>query len=240
MRIIIPGPPLAKKRARTVRRGTFTTTYDPQMTEKTSVRNEIEAQIKAINPHYVPSKTSHFRLIFNFYLPFPKSSNPYVFCGHLRKDLDNIEKFYSDCLNKIVYHDDVQIIEMSSRKIPSHQPRTEIIIMENKSPDLHPKINKILTLFTKEDAVELDEISHQILKNVHSLTFDADAEVWAKTTAQSLVHLSKKFAKKLAQIKKIGDIAELQEVGENGCFANFPSTPSTPCIINREPELTTC
>lgn len=45
-----------------------------------------------------------------------------------KKDFDNLAKFYTDCMSKIVYEDDSQIYESRQLKYYSMAPRTEIEI----------------------------------------------------------------------------------------------------------------
>ena len=46
-----------------------------------------------------------------------------------RPDIDNYVKFYLDCMNKVVYLDDSQVIELSAKKIYNDKESfTEIVI----------------------------------------------------------------------------------------------------------------
>lgn len=57
-----------------------------------------------------------------------KASAPHY---HTKKpDLDNLAKFLKDCLNKMFYKDDKQIVSMKCRKEYSENPRWEIKIFE--------------------------------------------------------------------------------------------------------------
>lgn len=57
-----------------------------------------------------------------------KSSAPHY--PIVMPDFDNFEKFICDCMNKIVFKDDKQIVSCRSDKRYSDQPRTEILIQE--------------------------------------------------------------------------------------------------------------
>lgn len=45
-----------------------------------------------------------------------------------RPDIDNMVKFYLDCMNELVYADDRQVVELSARKVYSFKKFTVIKI----------------------------------------------------------------------------------------------------------------
>jgi Holliday junction resolvase RusA-like endonuclease len=55
-----------------------------------------------------------------------------IVSGELRPtkkpDLDNLIKGIKDGCNKIIWHDDSQIVDMTMRKFYSEQPRAEVMI----------------------------------------------------------------------------------------------------------------
>ncbi len=145
MKITIPGDPIPKARARTVRRNKKTMTYDPQEKEKINVRNKIIYETnKAIMDlsqeiHEEVSdltKAESFQVDWSFYMPIPKSlpkSKRMALIGecvpHTSKpDVTNLIKFYEDCGNKIIFRDDAQICKGSFEKVYSENPRTVINI----------------------------------------------------------------------------------------------------------------
>ena len=115
MIITIPGRPVAKARPRFARRGKFVTTYNDQQTEEGKVLFEIQKQWQRA-PLAGP-----LAIEFGFYMPRPK--------GHYgtgrnaeklkmsvpaypvtKPDIDNLIKFYLDCMNGVVFEDDRQIV----------------------------------------------------------------------------------------------------------------------------------
>lgn len=128
------GTPLAKQRHRSTRQGR---TYNPQSKEEAAVKWEAKKQyhrapfsgpvtmsVRAV----FPRPNGHFGTGRNQYKLKPSSPK-----YHTKKsDVDNIVKFYADCLNGIAYMDDCQVIEISSRKEWSddrnHIGLTEVII----------------------------------------------------------------------------------------------------------------
>jgi len=124
MIIIIPGRPVAKARPRFARRGKFVTTYNDQQTEEGKVLFEIQKQWQT------SPRTGPVVIEFGFYMPRPK--------GHygtgknagklkmsapvypvVKPDIDNLIKFYLDCMNGVVFEDDRQIIRCHASKLYS-------------------------------------------------------------------------------------------------------------------------
>lgn len=112
------GTPVAKKRHRTANGRT----YNPQNKEEAAVKWEARQQASGVQPMtgpvemtvkaYFPRPKSHFGTGRN--AGNVKSSAPPF---HTKKpDLDNIVKFYKDCLNGIAYTDDCQVIAVSCTK----------------------------------------------------------------------------------------------------------------------------
>ncbi len=144
MRIEILGVPIAKARARVVRRGNLSMAYDPQDKEKKSFKSKLAKQINIISESADIELLIEFGNIstaeaFNFdieaYMPIPKSYskakrkrievNPF---HNIKPDGDNIFKFVTDCSNGILYKDDSQIVKGSFVKKYSDNPRTVINI----------------------------------------------------------------------------------------------------------------
>ncbi|MFP3859254.1 MAG: RusA family crossover junction endodeoxyribonuclease [Bacteroidales bacterium] len=125
------GNPIPQKRTRFARRGKIICGIDDQKHLKEGYRWQIKSQYKE-EALKVP-----VALDIIFYMPIPKSlsgikkrqmANGII--AHSKKpDLDNLEKFLIDCLNKIVFHDDCQIIEMRTKKIYSTKPGTTVRII---------------------------------------------------------------------------------------------------------------
>lgn len=143
MQLIIEGVPLAKARARIVRRGNFSMAYDPQEKEKQEFTRKLalelyfasssedkETQIELFNL----SSSNAFSLSIESYMPIPKSlskKKKKALLGqfHNKKpDGDNIFKFVTDCSNGILYKDDSQIVKGSFVKKYSDNPRVVINI----------------------------------------------------------------------------------------------------------------
>lgn len=110
--ITIPGIPIGKARHRHTKWGA----YSPQSEVERGVIWEIKKQIGDYKPTekplrlsldaYFPRAKSHYGTGRNS-LMVKKSSPTY----HTKKpDIDNIFKFYMDCMNGILYKDDAQVV----------------------------------------------------------------------------------------------------------------------------------
>jgi len=144
MLIEIPGEPQSDARPRAARIGGFIKFYDCKAKEKQIVKKflmcEIATQLKdfPIEVHSITFGTS-FSIKFEFYMPIPQSwSEKKRQNAHLQKiphtvkpDIDNLSKFYLDCMNKIIYHDDSQITNLLAQKSYSLVPKTVILILSN-------------------------------------------------------------------------------------------------------------
>ena len=111
MLIIIPMNPVAKARARTVIQDGRARTYTPERTAtaEAEIRSRVLQYRDAFGRH-VP-----LRMSIVFYIRRPKRTIMEFPTG--RPDLTNLEKTVEDAMNGIVYRDDAQIVEKSSRKV---------------------------------------------------------------------------------------------------------------------------
>ena len=134
MIIKIPGTPIAKKRPRFARIGKGVRTYSIQETEegrtllmiKDQVREQTDKPVKVSFFFKLPRPKNHFGSGKN--AEQLKASAPK---HHTSKpDIDNMVKFYMDCLNGIVWHDDRQVVIQEASKMYHDEPETVIIVNE--------------------------------------------------------------------------------------------------------------
>jgi Holliday junction resolvase RusA-like endonuclease len=132
IKIIIPGEPIAKARARHANRGGFVQTYDPQRVEKESLRLYLKAKGAIMYEAGVP-----LRCDLTFSMPIPSSMSKKrqreAASGlhhHVKKpDIDNLVKFYLDVANGILFDDDKQIVELVATKRYGDTPSVEILLL---------------------------------------------------------------------------------------------------------------
>jgi Holliday junction resolvase RusA-like endonuclease len=126
------GEPKPQQRHRLFRRASFIQNYDPSKADKGDFLS-VAMRHKPPIPFDTPL---HVTTIF--YFSRPKSHyRTGKFSGVLkdnaklrtsRKDIDNLQKFVYDSLNKIFWKDDSIIASVTAMKIYSENPRTEITI----------------------------------------------------------------------------------------------------------------
>ena len=83
-------------------------------------------------------KGTPLRMNVNFYMGIPKSDGKAKrekkLTGEIKPtkvpDIDNLQKLVQDSINKVVFYDDSQVVEIFARKLYSDKPRTEIKITE--------------------------------------------------------------------------------------------------------------
>jgi len=126
----VKGIPIAKKRPRFARIGKFVRTYDPQETEESRFLFEIQKQWNK------PPISTPIKVRCSFEMPIPKSTSSKKTLlmlkeeiKHTKKpDISNLIKFVEDCLNKVVWNDDSQIVYLAGGKFYSDEPKTIIMI----------------------------------------------------------------------------------------------------------------
>lgn len=126
----IPGKPSTQHRHRTCIRGDRTISYDPDSHEKEQIKWLIRSQFNQ-KPLACP-----IAIKIDFYFPVPKGTSHVkkmgMLCGIIpytkKPDIDNLEKKALDVLSEIVYEDDRQVFEMSSRKLYGEVPKTMIYV----------------------------------------------------------------------------------------------------------------
>jgi Holliday junction resolvase RusA-like endonuclease len=129
----VDGTPISKGRPRFARRGKFVSTY----TDKTTLQYEdliadgAKRAMGASEPFEVALEA-----FFYFSIPVPKSYSKKrtEACLNglerpMKKDLDNLIKAVGDGMNRIVYKDDGQIVNLHATKVYG-EPYVEVLIKE--------------------------------------------------------------------------------------------------------------
>lgn len=122
------GNPVPQQRPRFARKGKFVSCYDNQSKLKEGYRWQIKSQFRED-----PIKTP-LAVDLIFFMPIPKSTSGIKkrqmgngIIAHTKKpDIDNLQKFILDCLNKLAFEDDSQIVEIRAKKIYSSKPGTTV------------------------------------------------------------------------------------------------------------------
>tara|TARA_Y100000385_G_C13095952_1_gene641317 strand:- start:666 stop:1058 length:393 start_codon:yes stop_codon:yes gene_type:complete len=122
---------IAQKRHRHTKKGMV---YDPSSKDKKIAIQQIKEQFTG-EPY-----TDALKIKFVFHIKRPKAHfRTGKYANELKKtapvyhikrpDVDNYVKFYMDCMNKLVYLDDSQVIELrATKEYDDKESYTEIII----------------------------------------------------------------------------------------------------------------
>lgn len=227
MKFVIHGQPISQTRPRFSRRNGRVLTYDPLSRLKKSVRRLICRQLEerfssekreiAIEASNLAS-AEFFFVILSFYMPTPKTSTEakktaklWGLSKHTSKpDLDNLEKFYLDCLTGIIFEDDSKVVKLTSKKSYSNNPRTEICVMGYKR-SLGDEVNGILELFGPDQLLEFLKIGWELYDLygrdeegdwVEEIVGDDVDEVRLARTAYLLSALAEKTHKPFSKIHR--------------------------------------
>jgi Holliday junction resolvase RusA-like endonuclease len=124
--------PVAKARHRFNTR-TGTAYKDPSQIEKENeVKGQIFIQMRA-NKYLITSKPVKVSFVFQFSNTYLKKKDKRKYYTAQRKDLDNMIKFYLDCMNRSVFMDDSQVVVLSAKKVYGPEPSVKIKIEEVKN-----------------------------------------------------------------------------------------------------------
>ena len=119
--IFIPMKPVAKARARITKKGFA---YTPKKTAL--AEDEIRYWIFHARPKMFDKETA-LSLELEFYFIKPKSAPKKKAFPIVRPDCSNLAKTCEDAMNKLVYHDDCQIIDLIVKKRYSDKQGINII-----------------------------------------------------------------------------------------------------------------
>ena len=132
IRLIVPGIPRPKARARIFTRGGKVMHYSPSAKD--------EQAFLALAAHTRPIRPLEglISVELTFYLPAPKTmpkkqrelvDREGLPCAG-RCDLDNLVKLAMDALNRVYWKDDRQVCRLVARKVYSRTPRTELTVRD--------------------------------------------------------------------------------------------------------------
>jgi len=229
LKIVIEGPPIAKKRHKCACRGRHAIAYDPQVGgEMETVKRQMlmawhqaweSGDSKIVRKASNLTKAQSFDVTYTFLFPINKSdtlgqknAKLWGFQSHnVKPDKDNLEKLYSDCGKGIFWSDDCQITIGASKKYYSENPRTEIEIMVKEDLKLGPNAESVFLVFGPERLKEFLYDIHASFLWIHPehiddllpMSEEPDKEQHFHTLAKLLTNFSAKYCNDLKKIQKI-------------------------------------
>ena len=226
MKIIIPGKPIPKARARYSKRGKHVITYDPQESDKKLVRKIMTSQLadyfqltdkSTTEAMHKICMTKVFSVQFLFFLPINSSDSVGtrnkklwgITRASTKPDYDNLEKFYLDCANGILWGDDSTIVKAKAMKLYSEEPRVELVLHAVPDVNISKNVESVITAFSPSEFKELQDYAQKI-SNIAQPCMerieDSVLQDWIVSTASLLNEFAIKYAQKLTKISKLGDI----------------------------------
>lgn len=207
MRIVIPGPPIAKSRPKFSTRGGYPRAYDPQAKQMHALAVILRQEIHK-NDLKVPTSLP-IEVAFSFYLPLPDSASEPKRNEKLwnldqchKPDLDNLIKTW-DFANQILWDDDRQIVKLTAKKLYSENPCT-IIEIKYINICMDKDVKKVTNLFSPEEMndfyCELQVMANAIGQMQSYI--QEDQYLFLPPAAKEIIEFARKNSKKLAKLAK--------------------------------------
>lgn len=202
------------------RHGRFVTTYDPNAKQKKIVRSSLKEMISKGYSLGKLESDQVFEVGFTFCFSPNKSDSAsevnlklWNLKPHTSKpDLDNLQKFYLDCGNEILWPDDALISKLLyAKKMYSKTPYVEIE-MVTKSLNTDNEINSVFKVFSPEKLEEfLDDIrllslcsSKEVGSMVEAMGTD-QTQKWMADIGCLLMQFSMKYSDEMKKIKAMSE-----------------------------------
>ena len=202
----LPGKPLYLARHRRKARGSKIWEYDSQKKQKAAVQAMMLQQIGLQTPRLLAYDSYTVTFVFSFYKPFVdlyKDAWGFMEPHNQKPDIDNLEKFYLDCGNGLLWTDDAKVDRVNVIKTFGKTSTTEMHIMPKKTFKFSPLAEIVMKNFTPDDIVDLYRYT-QTLIDFEADTCDYISVEHTENIATTLQRLAEQFAEPLMRIKKNG------------------------------------
>lgn len=212
MRLVIPGPPISKKRPRSSHMHGVFRTYDSQKKILNAERQKILNLLDSLN-----LSPNDFKALWRlplkvdiaFHVSIADSSTEAERRAKLWNleyshfDVDNLSKWTLDLLNDLLWKDDRQIVKLTAEKKYSQNPCTIIEINTIEIP-MDKKSQAIVKLFSPN---EMSELYHDAALMANAIAemkaaFDDDQLLFLPKISEKIIDFSKKYSKKLVKLAK--------------------------------------
>jgi len=204
--INLPGRPIPLARHRTTAVRGRLKQYDSQKKQKAAVQAMMLQQIGLKTPRLLDYDSYTVTFVFSFYKPFVdlyKDAWGFMEAYAQKPDIDNLEKFYLDCGNGLLWTDDAKVDKVIKIKTYGKTSHTEMHIMPKKTYEFSPLAEIVMKNLTPEDIHHLATYL-QVLVDFDSDTCDYTAVEQAENIAATLHKIAEQFAEPLMRIKKNG------------------------------------
>ena len=207
MKIVIPGPPIAKCRPKFSRRSSYVQTYDPQGKLMGELRTLLRWEMEKID--LKAPLSSQLSVSFSFHLPIADSlteakrnTKAWNLDGFHKPDLDNLIKIW-DFANGILWIDDSQIVQLTAEKKYSENPCT---IIEIIPIDIHmdKQTQAIIKLFSPDEMYQFRCDASLLANSIEEMkaAMVDDQALFLPPVAKQIIDFSKKYSKKLSKLAK--------------------------------------
>lgn len=136
VRFTVLGEPEGKGRPRFRSAGPYVKTYTPDKTLSYENLIKIEYRRQCNDAKFPPDAQLDVRITAYYGIPKSKSKKVKALMAEKKirpmkkPDADNVVKVFLDALNKLAFHDDVQVVDLQVRRFYSYDPRVVVTIQE--------------------------------------------------------------------------------------------------------------
>ena len=136
VRFTVPGEPRGKGRPRFARVGNYVRTYTPEGTASYENLIKVEYQRQCGDVFFEKGTPLDVRIIAYYSIPqsASKKKHQQMLDHEIRPtkkvDIDNLVKCFLDAGNGVIYHDDVQVVDLQVRRFYSDKPRVVVTIRD--------------------------------------------------------------------------------------------------------------
>lgn len=136
VKFTVLGEPEGKGRPRFRKAGPYVQTYTPDKTVSYENLIKMEYRRQCNDVKFPPDAQLDVRITAYYGIPKSKSKKVKTLMAEkkirpLKKpDADNVVKVFLDALNKLAFHDDVQVVDLQLRRFYSYDPRVVVTIQE--------------------------------------------------------------------------------------------------------------
>jgi Holliday junction resolvase RusA-like endonuclease len=212
MKIVIPGDPIPKARAKFSTRGKFMRAYDPQEKLKKFCKKQLEVLASQANNDFKSYFSHPLSLSLSYHMPINKSDTEAtknlklwgLITPCVKPDVDNLIKWSSDIANGILWHDDAQIVDLISSERYSENPCTIIEVNPIAEIEMNAEYEKVFKIFSPEDVKNFLKSVKHLWIGIPNIGENPECvlhRIELAQIAKIMISFSNEWADKLKKIK---------------------------------------